>query len=495
MHRSSIARIAMLSVLAISANACTWAQYKYGSGHSGYNPDETTISVSNVNHLGAVWRAPLHQVQGSSPTVANGTVYLGGDSALFAFDAGGKRGCSTSSPPTCSPLWQGVMEGDQFASPAVVGGVAYAVSESPGQLHAFDAAGAVGCTGTPKICSPLWSAGQTYDANHQAWVGDDLYSSPVVANGVVYVQGTTALFAYDAAGKRNCSGTPRVCVPLWRTHDSGIFTPAAPVVANGFVYAGLGNGEIGAYDAQGAQGCGGTPKICSPQRILLRQGTNMISSPAIVNGVLYVGGDVLSAYDVSSTAHCTGTPLTCMPIWTASTGAYIGASPSVANGVVYVGSYNTNFYAFDAAGLRNCGGVPKVCNPLWFASTGSGQYVESPAAIANGLVYVGAEDGTLLAFDAAGRTGCNAGRCFPIWSVGTGQSFMTSGAAVVDGTVYWTGADSVLRAYRLQPGAGAQAAPTALGGRVLPAQKSTLSAEWPKFSEAPIGALLPRPRP
>lgn len=129
----------------------------------------------------------------------------------------------------------------------------------------------------------------------------------------------------------------------------------------------------------------------------------MISSPAIVNGVLYVGGDVLSAYDVSSTAHCTGTPLTCMPIWTASTGAYIGASPSIANGVVYVGSYNTNFYAFDAAGLRNCGGAPKVCSPLWFANTGPGQYVESPAAIANGVVYVGAEDGTLLAFDAAGR--------------------------------------------------------------------------------------------
>jgi outer membrane protein assembly factor BamB len=341
------------------------------------------------------------------------------------------------------------MESDQSASPAVVGGVAYAVSESPGQLRAFDAAGAVGCTGTPKVCNPLWTAGQTYDPVKHTWVGDDLYSSPVVANGVVYVQGTSALFAYDAAGKRNCAGTPRVCAPLWRTHDSGIFTPAAPVVANGFVYAGLGNGEIGAYDARGATGCGGTPKTCSPQRILLRQGTNMISSPAIVNGVLYVGGDVLSAYDVSSTAHCTGTPLTCMPIWTASTGAYIGASPSIANGVVYVGSYNTNFYAFDAAGLRNCGGAPKVCSPLWFANTGPGQYVESPAAIANGVVYVGAEDGTLLAFDAAGQTGCNAGQCLPIWSVATGQSFVTSGAAVVDGTVYWTGADSVLRAYRL----------------------------------------------
>lgn len=460
--RFPIARIAVLGVLALSANACSWAQYKYGPDHTGYNPVESTISVDNVSRLDAVWRAPMYQVEGSSPAVVNGTVYLGGElqanrPVIAAFDAAGKRGCTTPSVSTCSPLWRGTLDGFPFASPAVVGKFAYVVSNNPGRLYAFDASGATGCSGSPKICTPLWTAGQTYDPVQGQWVGDNLYSSPVVANGVVYVSGGDGgLFAYDAAGRQKCSGTTRVCTPLWTTALTSTFTPAEPTVANGVVYEGLANGAIGAYDATGVQKCGGAPKTCTPLRILHGQGTNLISSPAVVKGVLYVGGNMLHAFDVAGTTNCSGTPLTCNPLWTANTGAYIAASPSVANGVVYVGSQNSKFYAFDAKGVTGCSGAPKTCAPLWSAVTGSGLFVDGPAAIANGLVYVGAEDGTLLAFDAAGHTRCNATTrvCLPLWSVANGRSFMTSGAAVVDGTVYWTGADSALRAYKLQPGPG-----------------------------------------
>jgi len=47
-----------------------------------------------------------------------------------------------------------------------------------GNLYAFSAAGATGCSGTPKTCTPLWATGtSTSGAN---------LSSPAVANGMVY---------------------------------------------------------------------------------------------------------------------------------------------------------------------------------------------------------------------------------------------------------------------------------------------------------------------
>jgi outer membrane protein assembly factor BamB len=62
------------------------------------------------------------------------------------------------------------------------------------------------------------------------------------------------------------------------------------------------------------------------------------------------------------------------------------SSPAVANGVVYVGSYDKNVYALNA----------KTGAKLWSYTTGGGVYT-SPS-VANGLVYVGSDDGNVYAF-------------------------------------------------------------------------------------------------
>jgi hypothetical protein len=90
--------------------------------------------------------------------------------------------------------------------------------------------------------------------------------------------------------------------------------------------------------------------------------------------------------------------------WTATTGSGVDSSPAVANGVVYVGSNDQKLYAFDASGSAGCAGTPEACAPLWSALTGGG--VVSSPAVANGLVYVGSWDGNLYAFDAGGKTNC-----------------------------------------------------------------------------------------
>jgi outer membrane protein assembly factor BamB len=77
--------------------------------------------------------------------------------------------------------------------------------------------------------------------------------------------------------------------------------------------------------------------------------------------------------------------------WTAETGGFVYSSPAVANGVVYVGSSDKKLSAFKADG---CGQVR--CGALWTAETGGSVY--SSPAVANGVVYVGSFDKKLYAF-------------------------------------------------------------------------------------------------
>ena len=97
-------------------------------------------------------------------------------------------------------------------------------------------------------------------------------------------------------------------------------------------------------------------------------GGSVVSSPAVVDGVVYVGSadGRLHAYSADGTANCAGDPKTCTELWTAGTG-YLDSSPAVANGVVYVNSESRMLMAFDATGGANCSGIPKTCEPLWTA--------------------------------------------------------------------------------------------------------------------------------
>src|SRR5262249_37259508 len=74
--------------------------------------------------------------------------------------------------------------------------------------------------------------------------------------------------------------------------------------------------------------------------------------------------------------------------WTANAGDFLISSPAVANGIAYIGSNDGKLYAFDAVSGAS----------LWSASTGS--FINSSPAVADGIVYVGSDDGKLYAFDA-----------------------------------------------------------------------------------------------
>jgi hypothetical protein len=69
-----------------------------------------------------------------------------------------------------------------------------------GTLQVFDASGVTNCSGG--VRSPLWTANGA--------------SGPVtVFAGVAYVAGGHGVLALDATAVKDCSGTPKVCTPLW----------------------------------------------------------------------------------------------------------------------------------------------------------------------------------------------------------------------------------------------------------------------------------------
>ena len=109
-------------------------------------------------------------------------------------------------------------------------------------------------------------------------------------------------------------------------------------------------------------------------------GNSIVSSPAVVNGVVFIGSHDGSLYAFDA---ATGVLL-----WSYATSGPILSSPVVANGIVYIGSYDHNLYALNA----NTGIL------LWSYTTGL--FIESPPLIANGVVYVGSDDWKLYALNA-----------------------------------------------------------------------------------------------
>jgi len=157
---------------------------------------------------------------------------------------------------------------------------------------------------------------------------------------------------------------------------------SSPAVVNGIVYVGSIDGNLYAFDANG---CG--QSSCNPLWVgTMNNQYYTLSSPAVVNGTVFIGSEDHKLYAFAAKGCNQGT---CSPLWTGVTGGAVFSSPVVANNIVYVGSEDHRLYAFSANG---CGGRP-TCPPLWMANTNGP--IDSSPTIDNDLVYVGSQDGKL----------------------------------------------------------------------------------------------------
>ncbi len=284
--------------------------------------------------------------------------------------------------------------------------------------------------------------GEQQPPRHQLSVA----SQPGYGDGLPLRSGGAYVSAFDAAGSKGCSGSPVVCVPMWTTTGlpESIGNTGSPAIANGVIY--IANATLYAFDAAGSTKCSGTPKVCAPLWTAATSSSPTYSAPAVADGTVYVDSwnARLYAFAASGKTNCStkAAVKTCTPLWTAGTPYSIGGTPAVAYGTVYTVSADGTLSAFSAAGSKNCSGTVKArkCKPLWTSATGGSGYATlSSPAVANGVVYFSSTNGGTYGYGAAGSLKCSVSRsvktCRPLWGAVTG--FIGGGsAAVVNGVLY-----------------------------------------------------------
>lgn len=121
------------------------------------------------------------------------------------------------------------------------------------------------------------------------------------------------------------------------------------------------------------------PKL-NPEPVWIFEGEEkIVSSPAIVDGILYLGsGSGINALDANNGKL----------LWTYVTEGRVDSSPAVVDGVVYFGGEDGQFYALDA----------RDGAMIWTFSTGD--RISSSPAIFDGKVYFGSYDSFFYALKA-----------------------------------------------------------------------------------------------
>ena len=191
------------------------AMYLGGLGRTG--SFDTTPAV-----LGEVkWKFKMFPNTSGSPTVAQGVVYQGSSTRLFAVEA-----------DSGEELWRFETDGIIRGSPAVSDAVVY-IGSADGRLYAVDAV-----TGEEK-----W----------RFQTGDKVYSSPAVVDGVVYVGSQDRhLYAVDVATGRErwrfqIEDTDSETVAIVGREDFvGVYS--SPAIAGDAVYFGAWDGNIYSLD-------------------------------------------------------------------------------------------------------------------------------------------------------------------------------------------------------------------------------------------------------
>lgn len=211
------------------------------------------------------------------------------------------------------------------------------------------------------------------------------------------------MFGGDIAntGHINTTGPVNDITQQWRFPiPSSSNVVGSPAVVNGTVYVAVGGpADLLAVDAN-----------TGTEQWRFDEGGAMRSSPAVADGTVYVNSLDPNVYAVNAS--------TGQEQWNFTTGGDGRSAPVVANGTVYVGggSGDNDVYALNATT-----GAKK-----WNFTTGN-NVLTSPA-VANGIVYVGSDDADMYALDA--ETGAK------VWSFSTGSQIRSS-PTVANGTVYF----------------------------------------------------------
>lgn len=270
----------------------------------------------------------------------NGTVYIGNlDGIFYAIDA-----------LTGAKKWEFKTGGAIQSTPTVANGVVYFASWDK-KIYALDAVtGSKKWESAPGLLQP--------------------FAAPAIEKGLLYYGGEHYLFALDIA----------TGVVKWKFQDDEVYSwEASPTVVEGIVYASIrgGGNQVGIY---GLDALTGVLKWKASKTFITE------SSPAIANGLLYVGSEYhgFSAFDIKTGAVS----------WEFPDASLVNSSPTISNGLVYFGSGLFGSGTNKILALNASTGAKK-----WEYATDEGTVYYSSPLVADGVVYIGGKS-KLYALDA-----------------------------------------------------------------------------------------------
>jgi len=362
-----------------------WAMFRYDLGRSG-SIGPTAIQPQGNLKWSFTTDAEIH----SSPTVVDGTVYFGSrDFHLYALDA-----------ETGAERWRYKTRTWIDTSPAVVDGIVY-FGSNDGYLYALDAATGemlwkfhttYPITSSPAVADGMVFFGSTdysiygLDAKtgRKIWshrTAGWVTSSPAVDSGIVYVGSMDgSLYALQADNGR------------FRLKFRAREVSSSPAVKNGVVYFNS-RSNLWAVDGKarnwpGEHGLRGwwlqfwafrllpKPPPISGFLWTLPLGRASSSSPVLTEDTIYTTSDN-RLYSISIDERGIG--------WVFWAGGTLKSSPALSNGILYIGSEDSLLYAVDATSGQE----------LWHFRTGD--KITSSPTLVNGVVYVTSRDGKLYA--------------------------------------------------------------------------------------------------
>jgi outer membrane protein assembly factor BamB len=337
-----------------------WAQFHFDAGRIGFNPFENVLSPGSVSGITIQLRKATSGAIVGSPVYCGGLVYAGSsDGNVYA-----------SPPPDGDFVWVFATRGPVVSSPAAIGPepCKVIVGSMDGNVYALDGASRrllwSSDAGAP-IAAPLLAM-----AEGSLVVGD--------LNGVLH--------AFDLNGNR-----------LWATQLDGPISGAAaflnpppdqdaPAPAQidpgNRIYVGTERGTL--YSLNPADG---------RLAFAVTLDGPIVSAPAVVRGFpkpgappkVFVGTTAGTLYALFADD---GTK-----VWSFRTGGPITGTPGFIMPCAFIGSGDGKVYDIEEVDGRPV--------PSWIASVGSP--VNTSLALANGVLYFGADDSKLHALDAGPR--------------------------------------------------------------------------------------------
>ncbi len=228
--------ICLVLSICVAAAAEDWPKYRRDYSNTGHSAEHgvlangvTTVSSSTISSLSLKWSRNIGGKISGTPAVVGGVVYVGTWSGyVYALDA--VSGAVKWSHNVCSCRIAG--------SPMVTGGVVYIGAANATVYALSTSTGAIFWARqvTSQSGAEIWSSPVVY--NGQVYVGVASHSDAPCIKGAIYAlnaQYGTITWTFNTLNQATCPTGAGTCT------GAGVWTSAAVDTANGIVYFGTGN--------------------------------------------------------------------------------------------------------------------------------------------------------------------------------------------------------------------------------------------------------------